>query len=203
VTDLRFSAKSFWHYFFSALQSPVNKGLTADGKHFINGFIVLGIYVLITSFSTYLHTVLVSSQYQTFGNQIKMFFSAFIFPLISTAIFLVILLGILFLVARLMGSNADFPDVTARFGALMALPVAFNFIQFFITILNANGTLIDFFVSLLATISLLTAITFLIYSFRGSGIDPFYGVILTFVAIGVLLLIFKDAIFQGMFSSLY
>lgn len=194
----------FGRYFFASFLSPIKRGLSMDRKHFLNGTIVFLLYSFLTGLNTYVQTVMNMRAFHFEEETVEgfSFFSLMIVPFIFTAISLFIIAGIILVIALLMRSGAYYPDVVARFGALLVLPTVMSIFLFILNLINSS-TILYFFVSLLSMIGLFAAIAFTVYSFYDavrSGIDPFYAVLLTFIGIGFLVYIFQNSVFTGFFS---
>lgn len=194
----------FWRYLISSLLSPVKRGLAMDKKDFINGVLVFLLYSFLTGLNTYTQTVMNMRAFRLDEEAAEgiSFFSLMIGPFLFTAISLFIIAAIIMIIALLMRSGVYYPDVVARFGALLVLPTVISVLLFILNLTNST-TILYFFVSLLSMIGLFAAIAFTVYSFYDSaksGFDPFYAVLLTFIGIGFLVYIFQNSVFTGFFS---
>ncbi len=188
--------QNYWKFFFLALLSPVRRGFAMDRSQFLNGLVTFGVYAVLTGLNTYMQT----KPYEVEGASI---FSTMLLPIIFTALSLFIIAGIIMIIALLMRSGAHYPDVVARFGALLVIPTLIGAIIFIFTLFDARATMFFFFISLLSMIGLFAAISFTVYSYYEegkSGLDPFYAVLLTFIGIGFLAFIFGNSVFSGFFS---
>lgn len=174
-----------------------------EKSHFLNGLITFGVYALLTGLNTYTQTRSMMKSFDVDGVEGVSFFSTMLLPMLYTAISLLIIAGIIMIIALLMRSGAHYPDVVARFGALLVIPTVISLVIFIFTLFDATTSMFFFFISLLSMIGLFAAISFTVYSYYEegkSGLDPFYAVMLTFIGIGFLVFIFRGSVFTGFFS---
>ncbi|BBI31500.1 zinc ribbon domain-containing protein [Cohnella abietis] len=196
-------SKQYLSYFLEVLKNPIRTGQNSTDGHMINGIITLILFSLILPLIGYIQLRSRVSRYGfgladhiSFGEVvIKNFFILFIIiMLINSVIFLVLKAGT---------TAVNYREVTARFGTLMIPAVAFFLIALIFSWLS-DGSYVLLLSIGLGMLSWFVAVCFVIYSFKKdqtSGLDAFYGVIITYVVTFYLIKQLGDVIFNTLSGS--
>ncbi|MYL30812.1 hypothetical protein GLW03_13425 [Halobacillus halophilus] len=198
------TGRQFYRFALQALQEPFRASQRADASQRTNGLIALLLLAFLMPFFSYLAAR--NAAVWTFGDAVPdVFFGVlvlqpFLYQLLFLAVFIAVNLG----VGKWMRVEITYMSVLAKYGSLAILPVtgllAANL--FMLLSMNTVGTFF-FFVSIALYITASTALLFSIQSGgTAKGLDVFYGVIMTNVAMAVFFLIVMMSMFDRMMGEL-
>ncbi|WP_157967868.1 MULTISPECIES: zinc ribbon domain-containing protein [Paraliobacillus] len=190
-------SKQYWHFIPSALANPFAASKHAGPTNKINGLITLILFSLLIPLFSYIS---LSSYFR------PPFVEMVVKPFFIFIIFFALLLAVKYGVAKLMKADVSFLNVMTRFGILMVLPTVTALAAVLFTILGVE----DFSIILLIlSMSLASIASFAtVFSIKEKapatgGLDVFYGVVLTYVAMAIILLIIGDSILYELENSFY
>ncbi|MCA1021092.1 zinc-ribbon domain-containing protein [Halobacillus litoralis] len=198
------TGRQFYRFALQALQEPFRASQRADASQRTNGLIALLLLAFLMPFFSYLAAR--NAAVWTFGDAVPdVFFGVlvlqpFLYQLLFLAVFIAVNLG----VGKWMRVEITYMSVLAKYGSLVILPVtgllAANL--FMLLSMNAVGTFF-FFVSIALYVTASTALLFSIQSAEtAKGLDVFYGVIMTNVAMAFFFLIVMMSMVDRMMGEL-
>jgi hypothetical protein len=194
----------YFSYFIEVLKSPVRAGQTSNAGHVVNAFITLGLFALLLPLIVYfyLRSTIVDINFLGFETHvsfgrvvIKSFFILALIVLASNSV--------LFLVLKLGKAGVKYREVLARFGTFMVPSVALFVVALLFSLVGAHSVMGIFITA--GLFAWLAASGFVIYSFKKdhtSGLDAFYGVLITYLATLLLLYLFGDAILSNLIGGI-
>ncbi len=189
-------AKGYISYIRQHLRVPTVRSQYVDQTEKINGIITLVLFAFILPLLLYIP--LARSGFTQWIDHA--FTTLFLKPLFIVIVLLAILAGVLYGMTQLMKVKVHILDVIARLGSYMVIPTALLLLSLIFSIISADKLMM--FTLYFGLLSAGTSISFLIHSYRqaqSDGLDPFYGVILTYLALGIVLYLFGDSLF-GVFN---
>ena len=132
-------------------------------------------------------------------------FDVVIKPFVIMLIVSILMAGVLFGVGRLMRVNVSYKAVLGAYGSLHVLPVALLLLSIILLVFNNYGliTLILVF-SFLVTMFINVTILFALKSQIDEeiGLDVFYGIILSYIALMIIALIVGDSILGSLMGDM-
>ncbi|MCT2346597.1 zinc ribbon domain-containing protein [Niallia taxi] len=187
-------SKQYFSYFLSALKNPVKRAGNTGKENLINGIITIVLFALIIPLMSYFA---LKSAFNSYGGgwftpDIS-FGAVVIKPLFVLLILLALVALIIFGAVKLSKSSASFLDVLARFGAFLVVPTAFLLVALIISLI---GSYYFVFFLLLGLTGFSFVIPLIIYSYSkqsNGGLDAFYGILLSYIAITIVFMIIGDA----------
>ncbi|WP_117168469.1 zinc ribbon domain-containing protein [Paraliobacillus sediminis] len=190
-------SKQYWNFIPSALANPFAASKHAGPANKINAMITLILFSLLIPLFSYIS---LSSYFR------PPFVEMVVQPFFIFVIFFALLLAVKYGVAKLMKADVSFINVMTRFGIVMVLPTTTALVAVLFAILGID----DFSIILLIVSMGLASIASLatIFSIKEKapvtgGLDVFYGVVLTYVAMTIILLIIGDSILYQLENSFY
>ncbi|MFC5407223.1 hypothetical protein ACFPOF_31225 [Cohnella soli] len=197
-------SKQYIAYFVQVLKSPTRTGQASDGSHMANGLITIVLFSLILPLIVYFQ---LRHRLSSFGgfvvNRID-FGSVVIKPFFFMLIILLLVNTVMFFVLKIGNENVNYREVTARFGSFMIPSVAFLLVALLFSLIS-DGSFIWGLSIGLGIFSWFVAVCLVIYSFKKdhtSGLDAFYGVIITYAASFILISLLGDDIASTLFRGL-
>jgi hypothetical protein len=185
-------AKQYVDYIKQHIKLPSKRSESVNQNEKINGIITLSLFAIILPLLLYIP--LAKSGLTDWIDDA--FFTLFLKPLFIVVLLLAILVGIIYGIAQLMKVKVHIFDVLARFGSYMVVPTGLTLIALLFSLIGAEKVTIFFLYFGLLSVG--TAICFILYSYRSTqtnGLDPFYGVILTYLALGIVIYFIGDSLF--------
>ncbi|GGM32096.1 hypothetical protein GCM10011351_17830 [Paraliobacillus quinghaiensis] len=193
-------SKQYWNFILQAMAHPFEVSKKVREADKVNGMITLALFSLFVPLFTYITIHSLSGGYLA-----PTFTDVVLKPFIIFLIFFALLIAVKFGVAKLMKANVSFIDVMTRFGTLMVLPTAVAMTAVLFAILDSYT-----FSSILLLLAISTASmasTATIFSLKTkapatSGLDVYYGVVLTYVAMAIILLLIGDSILGNLINEM-
>ncbi|WP_281658656.1 zinc-ribbon domain-containing protein [Halobacillus sp. Cin3] len=200
------TGRQFYRFALQALQEPFRASQRVDGSQRTNGFIALLLLAFLMPFFSYLAARNAARGLWAFGESVPdVFFGVlvlqpFLYQLLFLAVFIAVNLG----VGKWMRVEITYMSVMAKYGSLVILPVtgllAANL--FMLLSMNTVGAFF-FFVSIALYVTASTALLFSIHSGgEAKGLDVFYGVVMTNVAMAVFFLIVMMSMIDRMIGEM-
>lgn len=187
-------SKGYFSFFMDHVKAPIQHGFSIRNENWINGLITLIIFSLFSGISTY---ILANSFLSLVGNMFTggfgvsmsflSFMDGFIMPLLKILVLLAIVVGLIYLVAKIMKSEANIFDVVARFGTFLLIPSLFIILSFVFIFIKLFSLASLFFAGI--ALSFILAIILTVYSFsreRQGGLDAYYGMLITFLGLVIV-----------------
>ena len=187
----------YWDFIKSGLRAPYQFAKQIKQADFINGIITLILFSIFLAISFYFiikYFLTVTSAFGALMGQespsvsfISIFFKGFFY----SAIFLAVTGLISFGAIKLMRSAVTLKDFTARYGAILIIPLLLTGIGMLVSMADSIG-LVTLFLGL-GSVAYSISIPLLISSFKNENsqsLDVFYSAILTFVAIDLVFYLF-------------
>jgi|GEM_PF-4525207 len=179
----------YYQFSLNILKSPSTATQAVQSNLYKNGIISIILYsILVASF------FFLQFNFGFFSNS---FTNLFLYPFIYYAILTFYIAGVIFYMLKLMKVEVSFKGVIARFGAFLVIPLVLVLVAVVLSIVK-----ISILASLLFTLSFLTLFSvagLTLYTYKkdySTGLDPLYGFLLIYVAIGLFLFITGDAVFS-------
>ncbi|MCK0470233.1 zinc ribbon domain-containing protein [Halalkalibacter sp. APA_J-10(15)] len=182
--------KQYFSFAKSALKHPYQFSAHLGQNNMINGLISMILYSILLPL--FLYNVL---RKMSMGFMPLSFSDIVFMPAIVSIIMLLILAAIMLGVAKLMKVEVNYKTIIARFGAFMTIPTAILIVANILILVS----IITFSVLLviLASLGYFVAIAVTIFSLHrenNGGLDTFYGIFLTYVALGFLSYLVSESI---------
>lgn len=193
-------AINYWGFAKQALKAPFKTAKKMQDPDIqLHGMTTIGLYA-------FLMPLLSFFMLQTFNNYLDVpFFDVVLKPFAIIAIFSLVMVAVLFGVGRLMRVNVSYKAVLGAYGTLHALPVALLLLSMILLIFNNYGliTLVLTFMFLIAT-TINVSVLFALKSQLADevGLDVVYGIILSYIALIILILIVGDSIMGSMMMDI-
>lgn len=194
-------SKGYFSFFLDHIKAPIRQGFAVDRASWLNGLITLIIFSLFMSFTSFILASSISRGFNSiFGSYMPgaSFWDHFLLPFIYMVLFFAVMIGVTFLVAKMMKSDANFQDVTARFGTFMIIPTVFALLTFLFGVLRAY-ILVGLF-SMGYLLSMVCAVVLTVYSYgkdQRGGLDAYYGILLAFLGLAIALMLFGSSFSSG------
>lgn len=195
-------SKGYFSYFMDHIKAPIRHGFAIERSNWLNGLITLVIFSVFMSFTALLMAYSVRSGInEFFGGYINKvsFLDDFLLPLLYSLLMFAVIVGIIFLVAKLMKSEANLQDILARYGTFMIIPTAFAILTFLLVLLHIYVLALLFSFGYL--LSLVCAIVLTVYSYgkeKSSGLDPYYGILIAFLGLIIAMFLFGSSVFNNL-----
>ncbi|KIL37500.1 hypothetical protein SD71_02385 [Cohnella kolymensis] len=125
----------YFSFFYQVLRNPVRVAETTNAGHMANAIITLVLFCLLLPLTAYFQ---LRAAYGFFGDSVP-FGGIVIKPFFFLLLIVLMVNSIIFLVLKLGNVNADYRDVTARFGTLMTPSVTFIFAAFLFSIIQFDS----------------------------------------------------------------
>lgn len=193
-------AINYLNYAKVALKSPFKTAKQMQHPDIqLHGITTIGLY-------SFLMPLLFFFMLQTFNSYMQVpFFDVVIKPFVILAIVSLVMVAVLFGVGRLMRVNVSFKSVLGAYGSLHTLPVALLVLSMILLIFNNYGliTLVLSFMFLVTT-TINVSVLFALKSQLSEeiGLDVVYGIILSYIALIVLVLVVSDSIMGSMMMDM-
>lgn len=193
-------AINYWGYAKQALKAPFKTAKKMQDPDIqLHGMTTIGLYAFLIPLLAYF-------MLKTFESYLIIsFFDVVIKPFVIIAIFSLVMVGVLFGIGRLMKVNVSYKAVLGAYGTLHILPVALLLLSMILFIFNNYGliTIVLTFV-LLITTTINVSVLFALKSQLAEeiGLDVVYGIILSYIALVVLILIVGDSIMGNMMMNI-
>lgn len=193
-------AINYWGFAKQALKAPFKTAKKMQNPDIqLHGMTTIGLYA-------FLMPLLSFFMLQTFNEYLDVpFFDVVLKPFVIIAIFSLVMVAVLFGVGRLMRVNVSYKAVLGAYGTLHALPVALLLLSVVLLIFNNYGliTLVLTFMFLIAT-TINVSVLFALKSqlVEEIGLDVVYGIILSYIALIILVLIVGDSLMGGMMMDI-
>jgi len=191
-------SKQYFSYFLTALKNPVQAAANTGKENFINGIITIVLFALMIPLMSYFALKSAFSSYNSgwFSPDIS-FGAVVIKPLFILLIILALVVLIIFGAVKLGKSSAGFLDVLARFGTFLVVPTSFFVIALIISLIGSYSFV---FFLLLGLTAFSFVIPLIIYSYKkqsNGGLDAFYSILLSYIAIAIVFMIIGDAALEN------
>ncbi|WP_256758781.1 zinc ribbon domain-containing protein [Cohnella sp. WQ 127256] len=197
-------SKQYLNYFLEVLKSPMRTGQSSNAGHMVNGLITLILFALILPLMVYFQ---LRGQVSRIGFGFEDHIS-FVDVVIKPSFFLFIIVmlvnSIMFLVLKIGNVGVSYREVTARFGSFMIPAVAFFLVSLLFSFISDGSVVMGLLIGL-GLFSWLVAVCLVIFSFKKdhtSGMDAFYGVIITYAASIILIALLGEDIASTLFGNL-
>ena len=193
-------AINYWGFAKQALKAPFKTAKKMQDPDIqLHGMTTIGLYAFLMPLLSYF-------MLQTFFEYLEIpFFDVVLKPFAIIAIFSLVMVAVLFGVGRLMRVNVSYKAVLGAYGTLHALPVALLLLSMILLIFNNYGliTLVLSFMFLIAT-TINVSVLFALKSQLADeiGLDVVYGIILSYIALIILVLIVGDSLMGGMMMDI-
>lgn len=190
----------YFSFFYQVLRNPVRISETTNAGHMVNAIITLVLFCLLLPLIAYFQA---RASLGVFGDAVP-FGAVVVKPFFFLLLIVLMVNSIIFFVLKLGNVTADYREVTSRFGALMIPSVTFIFVALLFLIIQVDSEVVGWILGL-GVFSWLVAICFTIYSFKkghSSGLDAFWGVILTYAASILLIYVFGDTVVNNLLGGL-
>ncbi|WP_062356078.1 zinc ribbon domain-containing protein [Bacillus kwashiorkori] len=177
-------SKNFFTYFLTNLKSPTKQAGKIGENQFVNGYVTIGLYVLIYSLAVAMGRRIFSD----FGGFFDSFFDStfdasklFLQTLFREVVVIGVTVVVIFVVLQqLMKIKISFHEVISRFGAYMTICLALGLLYFLFAITSLYS--VQSFVGRLASISESIIVLATVYSFRNNtredAFDPFFAALI-------------------------
>ncbi|WP_147423878.1 zinc ribbon domain-containing protein [Cohnella endophytica] len=203
--------KQYLDYFLEVLKSPVRKGQNSTDADMVNGLITLILFSLVLPLIAYIKARATFRRFDFggFGFADSVSFSGVVIkPFFFLIIIVLLVNSVMFLVLKLGNVNLSYREVTARFGSFMIPSVASFAVALLFSLISSGSVIMGLLIGI-GLFSWFVAVCFVIYSFKRdqtSGLDAFYGVILTYIACAILIALLgadlAHTLFRGLDSPL-
>lgn len=207
VEKMKETSKEFWSYFTYYLKQPSHI-FAERGNEFTNGIINIVAMLFLFSLSTYfLFRNFMSATMGSFSPSVP-FFPIFGNTLFFTAIFILLVIGILFGINKLFGSEYSFKEIISIYGGHLSLTTIVVAAAFILLLVKANliGMIL---IAIVFGLAITTTPLYLISSLltrKSKSLDPFYGYLIYTVAVAVgfiiLFTILADSAVGGLLDDL-
>lgn len=191
-------SKLYFSYFLSALKSPVQAAANTGKENLINGIITIVLFALLIPLMSYFALKSAFSSYGGGWFTPDISFGAVVIkPLFVLLIMLALVVLIIFGAVKLGKSSAGFLDVLARFGTFLVVPTSFFVLALLISLI---GSVYFAFFLLLGLTGFSVVIPLIIYSYKkqsNGGLDAFYSILLSYIAIAIVFMIIGDAALEN------
>lgn len=193
-------AINYWGFAKQALKAPFKTAKKMQDPNIqLHGMTTIGLYAFLMPLLSYF-------MLQTFNSYLTIpFFDVVIKPFTIIAVFSLVMVGVLFGVGRLMKVNVSYKAVLGAYGSLHMLPVALLLLSMILLIFNNYGliTIVLTFMFLVAT-TINVSVLFALKSQLAEeiGLDVVYGIILSYIALVILILIVSDSIMGNMMMNI-
>ncbi|QMV43008.1 zinc ribbon domain-containing protein [Cohnella cholangitidis] len=199
-------SKQYFSYFLEVLKSPVKSGQASNAGHMVNGLITIILFSLILPLIAYFQIRESVKRFGGFmGDDLDVPFGAVVIkPFVFLILVVMMVNSIIFLVLKMGNVVINYREVTARFGTFMIPSVTFFFIGLLFTLMGMDSEILAWVIGA-GMFSWFVAICFTIYSFKRdhtSGLDAFYGVIITYAGSILLLYLFGDNVLASLLRGL-
>lgn len=194
-------SSQYFSYFFQVLQNPVRVAQTTNEGHMANGIITLFLFCLILPLIVYFQA---RASLGGFLSDHIPFGTVVVKPFFFLLLVVLMVNSIIYFVLKLGNVVADYRAVTARFGTFMIPSVTFLFVSLLFSIIKFDSEVVGW-VTGIGVFSWFVAICFAIYSFKkdhSSGLDAFWGVIITYASSILLLYVFGDNLVTNLLGGL-
>jgi hypothetical protein len=197
-------SKQYFSYFLEVLKSPVSVGQTSNAGHVVHAFITLGLFALLLPLIVYFYLRSTIGDISFMGFETHVSFGRVVIKSFFI-LALIVLAGnsVLFLVLKMGKVEVKYKEVLARFGSFMVPSVALFTVALLFSLIGAHSVMGLFITG--GLFAWFASVGFVIYSFKKdntSGLDAFYGVLITYVATLLLLYLFADDIFSNLIGGI-
>lgn len=192
-------SKNYWEFLLQALKAPYQTTLHVGVKQsdMINGLITLILFSLFIPLSFYTTAVRIAWRKPPF-------FDTVVLPFIMFIIFIAIMIGIMFAVARFMKSDIDFMQVYTRFMTFMMIPAVLSLLALIFNLLKANtftGILTGLVFLMVSLSTIGTLFTIKETKEKSGGLDVIYVILIFIMIIMLILLLLGDALLGQMIND--
>jgi len=207
VEQMKKTSKEFWSYFTYYLKQP-SQIFTKRENEFMNGILNLVVMLVLFSLSVYfLLKNFMSATMYSFEPSVP-FFPVFGNTLFFTALFILLVISILFLINKLFGPDYSFKEIISVYGGHQSLASILIVAAIILLLVKANliGMIL---ISVVFGLAITSTPLYLISSLltkHPKTLDPFYGYLVYTVAIGIgffiLFSILADSAIGGLLDEL-
>lgn len=207
VERMKETSKEFWSYFTYYLKQPSHI-FAKRSTEVNNGIINIVVMLILLSLSTYFlirnFTIVAGFGYV----QSVPFFPIFGNTIFFTALFIILVVAILFGVNKLFGTGYSFKEVLSLYGGHLSLATILAAAAFILLLVKANliGMIL---ITIVFGLAITSAPIYLISSLltqKSKSLDPYYGYLIYTVAVGIgffiLFTILADSTIGGFFDEL-
>lgn len=207
VERVKETSKEFWSYFIYYLKQPSHI-FKKHKTEFVNGLINIIAMLILLSLSSYFLTknfMMAASYGYVTGVP---FFSIFGNTLFFGALFIVLIVAILFAINKLFGPGYSFKEILSIYGGHLSLATVLAASAFILLLVKANliGMIL---IALVLGLAITSAPIYLISSLltqKSKSLDPYYGYLIYTVAVGIgvfiLFTILADSAIGGLLDDL-
>ncbi|MCZ0702978.1 hypothetical protein J2T56_001308 [Natronobacillus azotifigens] len=206
VEQVKKASKDYWNFLPSALLHPfaTSKKMTDSKSDMINGIITLVLFSLFVPFFSYFAARNMVSNSLLGSFYTPTFMDYVVTPFFLFLIFFAVLIGIKFGVAQLMKAPISYVGVLTRFASMLVLPTALAALGMLFALLGGGfgAFLIALAMSFASIASMATLFSIKETSGTDTGLDIFYGIVLTYVGVGIFILIVGDIFIAQIIDSI-
>lgn len=190
-------SKQYFQFALSSLKQPFNFAKKVDQQSFVNGLISIILFSIFFPLTTYFFTKNFAWGSVPFGETV-------ITPAIILFITFLVITGIMLAILQLMRVGANFKELIARVGSLFVFPLLFVIVGCLLTIIKASflGLIFSSFGLVFLQLSYF-AVMFSYEKKSKGGLDAYYGIILTIIAIIIVFAIISSIVFESILHELY
>ncbi|SES90296.1 zinc-ribbon domain-containing protein [Oceanobacillus limi] len=192
--------RNYIQFIPQALKRPFTASQKVSESDNINGIITLVLFSLLLPLYTFTIAKKISPDFIEVP-----FFETVLKPLVFILIFFAILVGIKFGVSKLLNAELSYIRILTIFGSLMVLPTSLLLVSLLFLILSINvfsAILLFVALGLVSISSIATIFSIKTFARDDKGIDVVYGIIITNIAIGIILLIIGDSIVGNLIDQI-
>lgn len=193
-------SKHYWNFIRRALATPYLTSKEVTQQDRINGIITLVLFSILLPLFTYSSIRSLSD-----GYIVPPFFDVVIKPVFGLILFSALLTLVKFGVAKLMKAHIDFFGVLTTYGTLMVLPTVVAFASLLLSFFSSYGFSMMLFIlaiSLTSVASMATIFAIKTKAPEKSGLDVIYGLLITYLAIAIILLVIGDSVLGSLLNEL-
>ncbi len=202
-------AEGYFVHFREVVKKPYNVCRTAESESFTNGLITYILYSLFIPLICYFGLKNIMSGISSYSSGLygsdyvvqPSFFDMVIIPFFACFVFTVLMAFFAFISLKLGHVNVDFKDVFARFG-LFLMPIIVIFaVGLILSILKVQYYTIFLALGLVCSMFIVPALVIVSYKKdKNGGLDVFYGTLLTYILIFILILMMVRVLFESLLS---
>lgn len=192
-------AKQYWNFLPNALAHPFTTSKQVTERDKINAIITIVLFSLLLPLYIYS-----SARVVMHGFMSPSFADIVIKPFFILIIFFALLIAVKFGVAKLMKADVSFMYVVTSFGSLMVLPTAIALATWVFALIGSitfSSILMLLAISLTSIASMATVFSLKTKAPATSKLDAVYGVVITYVAMGIILFIIGDSLLGNLLSE--
>ncbi|KMK78254.1 zinc ribbon domain-containing protein [Alkalihalobacillus pseudalcaliphilus] len=201
VEQAKKAANDYFSFIFGQAKAPAETALRFEKSHFIFGYINIGVIAFFFALATYFqYTNSTLSRFENIS-----FFEVFFTGLISMALFLVAIAGLLFIVLKsIYKVDVGFHDLISQYGVFLSVPVYLSAAYLISALVDLNFLL--FFTVILFIPMIFAGVVAVFFHYKEQltkGLDSIYGLLIIFVGIGLMLYITSDYLLNGLIRAIF